>query len=240
MPDEIDDLFNRLNTLMPPLGGAAPSTFDDVCERFNRLMPKTDDLTLVVLKSHLLIEEQFNELIDWLFVNPKAMRARGLRFFDRINIVRACFAPTDRAQGCFDLVERLNTIRNKIAHHVEHPDVERLIDEFIRDVDISAYKEQWAEYESRTVAARLSIRAALIYSRLLAIRTVAPQGVIRYGTINLNELFERLRAASSVERSPKARSTLIVPPSGLVEIRTATPPAAILVSPPAAVIVPAL
>ena len=125
-------------------------------KRFLRLMPKTQDLSLIVLKGHLLIEEILQEIINQHLKEPDALSDARLTFFHRLRLVQALTGKTARV---WKSVEKLNQIRNQLAHKLEPSDLESRIDEFIKD---------WAEdtfttcSDSKERAKRLRNTLALI------------------------------------------------------------------------------
>ena len=62
--------------------------------RFMVLMPKNQDIELVILKAHLLVEEQVNAVIAARLVNPAALFSDG-RFESiyRIKLAQSFFPP---------------------------------------------------------------------------------------------------------------------------------------------------
>jgi hypothetical protein len=109
------------------LTSAAPITNESFEDRIDRHMPRSDDLTLLVLKGHLLVEEGLDALLRVLLKNPEALAPANLNLFSRLCIVRALFGNTEM----IDAAIALNNLRNKLAHHLEHPQVERLTNDFI-------------------------------------------------------------------------------------------------------------
>src|SRR5688572_17947526 len=55
----------------------------EVDARFRRLMPKTTDLTLLVLKGHLLIEEELQAFLEMSVKEPKALDDARLTFIQK-------------------------------------------------------------------------------------------------------------------------------------------------------------
>jgi len=96
--------------------------------RIKRHMPRSADLTLIVLKGHLLLEESIDALLTALLENPAALQPARLSFFARLCLVRALFPLSDEMMKA---AEGINTLRNKLAHHLEHPQVERLTNDFL-------------------------------------------------------------------------------------------------------------
>lgn len=87
--------------------------------RFITTLPKGKDTELVLLKGHLLIEEQVRALIDHRLRNPDVLREANSRFdtHKAIQLARAFFPP-DHLLGVWDSVLKLNKLRNDIAHNL--------------------------------------------------------------------------------------------------------------------------
>jgi len=93
-------------------------------------MRKTSDLTLIILKGHLLIEEQLNDFFDRCAMYPRVLDDARLSFAQKLRVVRAfCAVPNDSIGWL--LADKLNKLRNKISHHVEVPDLAALVDAFV-------------------------------------------------------------------------------------------------------------
>ncbi len=56
----------------------ALTEFDEGLKRFDRLIPPTSDTLVIVLKGHLLIEEQLQSLIEAAVRNPEVTREARL------------------------------------------------------------------------------------------------------------------------------------------------------------------
>jgi len=115
-------------------------------ERFQKFLPKSTDLTLIVLKGHLLVEEQVNEFLLSLLPHPDALKKANLNFSARLWLVRAHIGENE-LYDVFNAIEKLNTLRNKMAHHLEPPEIENLIDSFLRtyedpDIPIEELKKE--------------------------------------------------------------------------------------------------
>ena len=95
----------------------------DAISRYWKHMPQEDDLTLITLKGHLLIEEQLVNLIEAAV--DKIDELLDLRFAARLKLAKAI------SHGKFPepwkIIEALNTLRNKLAHHLEPAGIETLV-----------------------------------------------------------------------------------------------------------------
>ncbi|PZR85680.1 MAG: hypothetical protein DLM68_10800 [Hyphomicrobiales bacterium] len=58
-----------------------------------------------------------------LLPNPDALDPAKLSLSIRLRLVRALL-PEGAFNDLLDATEKLNTLRNKIAHHLEHPQIE--------------------------------------------------------------------------------------------------------------------
>ena len=103
---------------------------EDGSDRFMRLMPKSQDLSLVILKGHLLIEENlFGYVCAWCN-NPSALSKARLTFAQKIGLAEA-FMGTASSSRMKLFLKRINKIRNDISHVAELPNLEKDVDELI-------------------------------------------------------------------------------------------------------------
>ena len=84
--------------------------------RYDKHMPETDDLTLIVLKGHLLVEEQLVDLANWALPNPQFLPK--FTFYNLAKVVRAA-VPQRSDDPSWELILKLNQLRNDLAHKLE-------------------------------------------------------------------------------------------------------------------------
>ena len=113
--------------------------------RFLEKMPRTDDLTLLVLKGHLLIEELISSTIDGLLPNPDALSAVQLTCFARIRLLMSMLPDDEIREGTLEAFEKLNAIRNKFGHMLDPPQIEDHIGAFIGMVERRMQPESTAK-----------------------------------------------------------------------------------------------
>lgn len=86
--------------------------------RFVGLLPRDKDPVLLILKGHLLIEEQLRLLVDERVAKPEALTQAQLECFQVICLAEAfCAAQTHPV--LWDTLRKLNKLRNDIAHKIE-------------------------------------------------------------------------------------------------------------------------
>ena len=117
------------------------STSTDL-QRFIAHLPlQSTDRVLVVLKGHLLIEELLREYVNHHVRNPESLQDARLTFHQALCLARA-FAPEESKEKLWNSVDKLNSLRNKIAHSLEPKDLEAKLKEFVEflsnaDPDVS-------------------------------------------------------------------------------------------------------
>lgn len=103
-------------------------------DRFKKYFPKTDDITLIVLKGHLLLEEQLNGLVEVMVRSPEVLfqGERLFTFYQKIRLVESLLGKSNTNSDSIWLnIEKINEIRNKLAHKLDIPELEDKIDKFI-------------------------------------------------------------------------------------------------------------
>lgn len=89
-------------------------------KRFLAELPHGKDQELVLLKSHILIEEQVRLLIDRRVRNPEALREANCELDCRQAIALAqSFYPPDHETWLWKALVKLNKMRNDIAHSIQ-------------------------------------------------------------------------------------------------------------------------
>ena len=83
---------------------------------YDRHMPEIDDVTLLVLKGHLLVEEVLFALAGTVFPNPQYLPR--FTFHNLACVVRAVI-PLRADDPCWEMILKLNSLRNDLAHNLE-------------------------------------------------------------------------------------------------------------------------
>jgi hypothetical protein len=99
-------------------------------KRFFQLVPPESDMLLVVLKGHLLIEEQLHAIIANSLHNPEPVVEARLTFAQQLKLAEAAMGHMSKTLA-WRAAEHLNGIRNKLVHRIEPGDIENLLQPFI-------------------------------------------------------------------------------------------------------------
>jgi len=81
-----------------------------------------EDTILIVLRGHLIIEQELSEICDGLLRQPAVLPDR-LNFDTRLRLVRALLGDGEFPKVVYDILQDLNRIRNKLAHNLDAKDL---------------------------------------------------------------------------------------------------------------------
>lgn len=99
-------------------------------ERVRKHLPAGNDLTLIVLKGHLLAEEALDDLIRFYCKQPEHLDDVEIGFFIKARIARALSGHIVWT-GLWPLIEALNSLRNAVAHKLETPKLRDRVTKFL-------------------------------------------------------------------------------------------------------------
>lgn len=102
----------------------------DDMSRIRKHMPDGEDITLIILKAHLLVEELLDEIIGEYCRNKQALKNVQISFSVKLKLAEALSGRDDLSHG-WKMVEKLNSLRNALAHSLEHPLEKRRLDGFL-------------------------------------------------------------------------------------------------------------
>lgn len=121
----------------------------DTTERLFEHLPKSDDLTLIILKGHLLVEELLNEILQVRLAEPAELWKAKLSFDQRLCLLNALGLLKMEGLDYRKAIKRLNTLRNEVAHNLGEKRLKDLITNFIlvfqddvSDINIDIYSLQ--------------------------------------------------------------------------------------------------
>jgi hypothetical protein len=133
-------------------------------ERMASLMPSQDDLTLVVIRGHLLVEEQLWSALKAHVHHPQAIEDAQLRFPQLLQIVKAVSAkPVPELVVAAAL--KLNALRNAFAHQLEPKKLQEKVDALVRPLE-QPYAAVFSHFPATTVG-RVRGSVSTIYGNIL-------------------------------------------------------------------------
>src|SRR4051794_33954935 len=109
---------------------------DPVLARVSRHLEPIEDVVLLLLKSHLLVEQQINSALHKIFPGFASLDAGRLTYNQRIQVIRSLDG-TRKAEDALRFAERLNLVRNRLANHLEPIGIEDAITDFVTEMATS-------------------------------------------------------------------------------------------------------
>jgi hypothetical protein len=102
----------------------------EALSRFFRHLPEQDDLTLIVLKGHLLVEQQMRDIVRKHAPECEVKRINRVTFSPLTRVTRALVGPDALVDDWWQAIDVLNKLRNQLAHELESTKVEALATQF--------------------------------------------------------------------------------------------------------------
>ena len=109
---------------------------DPVLARVSRHLEPIEDVTLLLLKSHLLVEQQINSALHKIFPGFASLDVGRLTYHQRIQVIRALDG-TRKAEDALRFAERLNLVRNRLANQLEPVGIEDAIADIVTEMAAS-------------------------------------------------------------------------------------------------------
>jgi len=109
---------------------------DPVLARVSRHLEPVEDVMLLLLSSHLLVEQQINSALHNILPGFASLDVGRLTYHQRIQLVRALDG-SKKAEDALRFAERLNLLRNRLANQLEPIGIEDAALEFVNEMAIS-------------------------------------------------------------------------------------------------------
>lgn len=107
-------------------------------EQFKKHFPDNNDMTLIILKGHLLIEEQIWYLIKNRVENETALTEASLTSHQKICLAEALTdefsEDVNKGKWVWNAIKKLNKLRNDIAHNLSASGIEDRVKDYVNRV----------------------------------------------------------------------------------------------------------
>ena len=120
--------------LREDLANASEADWEAYNELTSHLPDKDADPVLIILKGQLLIEKRVRMFINSRLPNPAALKKQEFTAAQCIAIAESMCLDNDEPNWLWRQVKELNTIRNKLAHSLDHENLETRIANFVSTV----------------------------------------------------------------------------------------------------------
>ena len=99
--------------------------------RIAQHLPDTTDLTLITLKGHLLVEELLDAIIASHCKDESVLHGVEIGFFVKVKLA-AALTGKEGPSFAWTMSEKLNSLRNALAHKLEHPLGQKRLESFLK------------------------------------------------------------------------------------------------------------
>lgn len=99
--------------------------------RFFEKLPHGKDFTLIILRGHLLLEEQIRAIVEERLVNPTSLSEARLECHQWICLAEA-LCPKDVEPILWRSAKKLNKLRNDIAHKLDPKGLNERAADFVK------------------------------------------------------------------------------------------------------------
>ena len=130
---------------------------NDVSLKLLELLPKTDDLTLITLKGHLIVEEALNTLVKSHCNYPGYIIKARLSFAQLSSLSKALISMPIHEQ-VFPVIDKLNKLRNNLAHNITSNKADQLAKELVGIIKIEG-----ADHLKHELSIAAQVRLVIVY-----------------------------------------------------------------------------
>ena len=91
----------------------------DIFTALEKHLRATDDIELILLKGHLVLEQVLNELLSFHIKSDKRLNSLNLMFAKKLELLIALEDGGRFIESEIDQLKEINRIRNKLAHKLD-------------------------------------------------------------------------------------------------------------------------
>ena len=109
--------------------------FESISLAGRHLFIKSENSVLIILKGHLIVEQMLRIIIKKNFLRPQLLDNARLTFYQSLCIVKAFYKGNIKTDWLWIAIEKLNNLRNQLAHHLEPKNQKEIIDDFLTYIE---------------------------------------------------------------------------------------------------------
>ena len=139
--------------------------------RYASFLPETDDVSLVVLKGHLIVEELLVALVERHCFNPSSLAKARLSFAQTTYVAQALFRLPASAPW-WEPIRQLNILRNSLVHQLQPKELEEKVTN-LYSLCWKPRPEDPRQIEPKTPAGKATFSIIYLMGQLAALDEVA-------------------------------------------------------------------
>lgn len=109
---------------------------DKVLKNLEKLLKENleslEDVELILLKGHLVVEQILTELLEQSLKEPKRLKTMNLMFAKKLEIYLSISGNGIISEGLEEILKDLNALRNKLAHDLKHPQFNQMLTDWVQ------------------------------------------------------------------------------------------------------------
>ena len=104
----------------------------DEFDQYRELMETEDKFTIAVLKGHLVVESILDDISAELTSRGDLIEEVTRNSFHRKRLLAQAHAGSRSSDQIWEIVAKINALRNNVAHQIDSPKVEPLLEDLRR------------------------------------------------------------------------------------------------------------
>ena len=122
------------------------STLKEIQDKFMGEIAYVDDLSQIVLKGHLVMEELMTEAIGRFILHGNILPEVKLQFHQKLNLCRS-MSVSDQDNPMWSLIIKINSLRNHLSHSLNNDDRSKRVQSLKSNFEQQFGKEPLAAIE---------------------------------------------------------------------------------------------
>ena len=132
--------------------------------KFSRHLGSLDDITLIILRGHLLIESEIDQVLENQLKWSKPVKDSRFRFSDKVKITKALLGKDESVRLKLHLVDKLNKLRNNLAHNLSPTDNGELDCLITEGLDGNGWEKYDNNHKLKLVIAEICANLCMVYA----------------------------------------------------------------------------
>lgn len=133
-----------------------------------KVIENINPVEMFVLRSHLWIEREFEQILELLVPYPKAILEARFTFAHKLTLIKAFWGNDPHKCELLARINVLNQIRNQMAHQLDSPKLPKLFEKINIEYPLTTANKQ----QSEEVVEKVKLGLADIQGTLIGIKSM--------------------------------------------------------------------
>ena len=133
--------------------------------RYSRYLGNLEDITLIILRGHLLVEAELNEILRDRLVWSNPVLKNGFTFSSKLKIVKGLLGEEESRKLKLESVDKLNKLRNMLAHNLSPQDDKGILEVFLNEeLGIDGWDDYSNSHKLKLAIGQVCARLCTVYA----------------------------------------------------------------------------